>query len=85
MSDIPGDRITHINYEFPNIGWDGRIAIGDSWADTEKIFNGDTWDQTLRGNFNQFIKLKEKYSHLRTVIPVGGWVIIFPLILFFIQ
>jgi hypothetical protein len=34
---------------------------GDSWTDTEKIFNGDTRDQTLRGNFNQFIKLKEKY------------------------
>ncbi len=30
VSDIPGDRITHINYEFANIGWDGRIAIGDS-------------------------------------------------------
>jgi hypothetical protein len=34
---------------------------GDSWADTEKTFNSDTWDQTLRGNFNQFIKVKEKY------------------------
>ncbi len=63
MSDIPGDRITHINYEFANIGWDGRIAIGDSWADKEKTFNSDTWDQPLRGNFNQFIKFT--HTHFR--------------------
>lgn len=35
VSDIPGDRITHINYAFANIGWDGRIAIEDPWVDTE--------------------------------------------------
>jgi chitinase len=61
VSHIPEDRITHINYAFANIGWDGRIAIGDLWADTEKIFSGDTWDQPLRESFNQFIELKEKY------------------------
>ncbi len=77
VHDIPGDKITHINYAFANIGWDGRIAIGDSWADTEKTFDGETWNQPLRGNFNQLIKLKEKYPHLRTLISVGGWVEIF--------
>ncbi|CAF1325319.1 unnamed protein product [Rotaria sordida] len=73
VSDIPGDKITHINYAFANIGSDGRITLGDSWADIEKTFAGDTWDQPLRGNFNQLIKLKEKYPHLRTLISVGGW------------
>ncbi|CAF5070027.1 unnamed protein product, partial [Rotaria sp. Silwood1] len=73
VTDIPGDKITHINYAFANIGFDGRITLGDSWADIEKTFNGDRWDQPLRGNFNQLIKLKEKYSHLRTLISVGGW------------
>ncbi|CAF4625367.1 unnamed protein product [Rotaria sp. Silwood2] len=36
VTDIPGDKITHINYAFANIGSDGRIALGDSWADIEK-------------------------------------------------
>ena len=74
VADIPGDRITHINYAFANIGSDGRLALGDAWADVEKAFPGDTWDQPLRGNFNQLIQLKKKYPHLRTLISVGGWV-----------
>ncbi|UJR07712.1 hypothetical protein I4U23_011997 [Adineta vaga] len=73
INDIAGDKITHINYAFANIGSDGRIALGDPWADVEKAFPGDTWDQPLRGNFNQLIKLKEKYTHLRTLISIGGW------------
>ncbi|CAF2946012.1 unnamed protein product [Rotaria sp. Silwood2] len=73
VADIPGDKITHINYAFANIDSDGRLVLGDSWADVEKAFSGDTWDQPLRGNFNQLLKLKQKYPHLRTLISVGGW------------
>ncbi|UJR38435.1 hypothetical protein I4U23_031103 [Adineta vaga] len=73
IADIPGDKITHINYAFANIGSDGLLVLGDSWADVEKAFPGDTWDQPLRGNFNQLLKLKQKYPHIRTLISVGGW------------
>jgi chitinase len=73
IADIPGDKITHINYAFANIGSDGNLALGDSWADVEKAFPGDTWDQPLRGNFNQLLKLKQKYPHLQTLISIGGW------------
>ncbi|CAF1261141.1 unnamed protein product [Adineta steineri] len=71
--DIPGDIITHINYAFANIGSDGVLALGDSWADVEKAFPGDTWDQPLRGNFNQLRILKKLHPHLQTLISVGGW------------
>ena len=74
VTDIPGEIITHINYAFANIGSDGVIALGDPWADIEKAFPGDTWEQPLRGNFNQLLKLKQKYPHIRTLISVGGWV-----------
>ncbi|CAF1450612.1 unnamed protein product [Rotaria magnacalcarata] len=74
VANIPADKITHINYAFANIGTDGRIALGDSWEDTDKPFDGDTWDQPLRGNFDQLIKLKAKYPHVRTFIFIGGWV-----------
>ncbi|CAF3715578.1 unnamed protein product [Rotaria socialis] len=73
VSDIQGNKLTHINYAFANIGFDGRIALGDPWADVEKTFAGDTWNQPLRGNFNQLLKLKQKYPHLRTSISIGGW------------
>ncbi|CAF1137588.1 unnamed protein product [Adineta ricciae] len=72
VNDIPAEKITHINYAFANISSDGRIAIGDPWADIKKPFQGDIGNQSLQGNFNQLIKLKEKYPHLRTLISVGG-------------
>ena len=74
VTEIPAEKITHINYAFANIGSDGKIALGDSWADVEKAFASDRWDQPLRGNFNQLIRLKQKHPHLRTLISIGGWV-----------
>ncbi len=74
VSDIDGTKLTHMNYAFANISADGIVVLGDSWADVEKTFDGDTWDQPLKGNFNQLLKLKQKYPYLRTLISVGGWV-----------
>ncbi|HLU29596.1 MAG TPA: glycosyl hydrolase family 18 protein, partial [Glycomyces sp.] len=33
----------------------------------------DAWDDPLRGNFNQLMKLKEMYPHLQIVWSFGGW------------
>ncbi len=73
-SDIPIDKITHLNYAFANIDADGRIAIGDSYAAIDKSYPGDTWDQPYRGTYNQINNvLKAQYPHLKTLISVGGW------------
>jgi chitinase len=71
--DIDASKLTHINYAFANISSDGKIALGDSWADVEKPFPGDTEDQPYKGNFYQLTKLKQQYPHLKTLISVGGW------------
>ena len=73
VADIDGSKVTHINYAFANVNSDLTIVLGDSWADVEKTFPGDTWDQPLRGNFNQLLKLKQKYPHIQTLISIGGW------------
>jgi chitinase len=73
VSDIPADKLNVINYAFANITADGDVVLYDSYAAVEKAFPGDTWDQPLRGNFNQLIKLKQKYPHLVTMISIGGW------------
>ncbi|SCY79800.1 glycosyl hydrolase family 18 protein [Alkaliphilus peptidifermentans] len=73
VPDIPADKITHINYAFANISNQGTIMLGDPWADVEKAFPGDSWDQPLKGHFNQLNKLKENHPHLQTLISVGGW------------
>jgi chitinase len=72
-ADIDASKLTHLNYAFANISSDGKIALGDSWADVEKPFPGDTADQPYKGNFYQLTKLKQQYPHLKTLISVGGW------------
>ncbi len=73
-------KITHINYAFGNVQ-NGKCTIGDSYADYEKAYTADqsvdgvadTWDQPLRGNFNQLRKLKAKYPHIKILWSFGGW------------
>ncbi|MFD8736938.1 glycosyl hydrolase family 18 protein [Streptomyces sp. NPDC059618] len=73
-------KITHINYAFGNVT-NGQCAIGDSYADYDKAFTADqsvsgvadTWDQPLRGNFNQLRELKAKYPNLKVLWSFGGW------------
>jgi chitinase len=81
------EKLTHINYAFGNINANGecfmanQLGQGDAWADYGRSFGaadsvdgvGDTWDQDLRGNFNQLRELKEVYPDLKVNISLGGW------------
>lgn len=100
--DIDASKVTHINYAFADICWNGihgnpdptgpnpqtwscqdesgtinvpngTIVMGDPWIDAQKSNPGDTWDETLKGNFKQLIKLKQANPNLKTIISVGGW------------
>ncbi|WP_431993971.1 glycoside hydrolase family 18 protein [Streptomyces albogriseolus] len=74
------DRLTHINYAFGNVTG-GRCALGDAYAATDRAYTAeesvdgvaDTWDQPLRGTFNQLRKLKEKHPGLKVIWSFGGW------------
>ncbi|WP_327259442.1 MULTISPECIES: glycoside hydrolase family 18 protein [unclassified Streptomyces] len=74
------DKLTHINYAFGNVTG-GKCAIGDSYADYDKAYTADqsvdgvadTWDQDLRGNFNQLRKLKKLHPDLKVIWSFGGW------------
>jgi chitinase len=74
------DKLTHINYAFGNVTG-GKCALGDSYAATDKAYTADesvdgvadTWDQPLRGNFNQLLKLKKKHPDLKVLWSFGGW------------
>ncbi|GAA3425055.1 glycosyl hydrolase family 18 protein [Streptosporangium sandarakinum] len=73
-------KLTHILYAFGNTTG-GRCSIGDSYADYDKAYTADqsvdgvadTWDQPLRGNFNQLRKLKKAYPNLKVLWSFGGW------------
>ncbi|MER5464247.1 glycoside hydrolase family 18 protein [Streptomyces sp. NPDC002668] len=74
------NKLTHINYAFGNVTG-GKCAIGDSFADYEKTYTAgqsvdgvaDTWDQPLRGSFNQLRKLKKLHPNLKVLWSFGGW------------
>ncbi|MGL5927504.1 MAG: glycoside hydrolase family 18 protein, partial [Dermatophilaceae bacterium] len=74
------DRLTHIMYAFGNVTG-GRCTIGDSYAAYDKAYTAeqsvdgvaDTWDQPLRGNFNQLRKLKQRHPDLKVIWSFGGW------------
>ncbi|SDD07610.1 chitinase [Actinokineospora iranica] len=73
-------KLTHINYAFGNVQ-NGQCVLGDTYADHDKAYTAansvdgvaDTWDQPLRGNFNQLRKLKKLHPHLKVVFSFGGW------------
>ncbi|WP_078900410.1 glycosyl hydrolase family 18 protein [Streptomyces sp. SBT349] len=74
------EDLTHINYSFGNVQ-NGECTLGDSYAAYERTYTAaesvsgtaDTWDQPLRGNFNQLLQLKELYPDLQVVWSFGGW------------
>ncbi|UUN25737.1 glycoside hydrolase family 18 protein [Streptomyces sp. FIT100] len=73
-------KLTHINYAFGNVTG-GRCVVGDAFADYEKTYTADqsvdgvadTWDQPLRGSFNQLRKLKKLNPQLKVIWSFGGW------------
>lgn len=73
VEDIPAGNLNVINYAFADISSAGEVVLYDSYAAVEKSYPGDTWDQPLKGNFNQLKKLKSRNPHLVTMISVGGW------------
>jgi chitinase len=73
VTDIPADKLTHINYAFANVSEEGECMVGDDWADTQYPYPDDPADALYLGNFRQLNVLKEQYPHLKTLISVGGW------------
>ena len=75
-TDIPIERITHLNYAFARIQ-DGTwaVQIGDSYADTEYLYPGQTWDpSSRRGNFGYInFELKKRNPNFKSLISIGGW------------
>jgi chitinase len=75
-----GAKLTHINYAFGNVTG-GKCAMGDAYAATDRAYTAaesvdgvaDTWDQPLRGNFNQLRKLKKLHPDLKILWSFGGW------------
>jgi chitinase len=62
-SDIVGSDLTTILYSFADIQDSGNLVLTDSYADEQKHYPGDTWDETgnnLYGCLKQLYLMKMK-------------------------
>jgi chitinase len=76
-------RLSHVNYAFANVVPDPnnglwKCQVTDPWADYEvtvpaaNVVPG-TNSATLRGNWNELLKLKARHPQIKTLISIGGW------------
>ncbi|MFE7429202.1 chitinase C-terminal domain-containing protein [Streptomyces sp. NPDC057545] len=80
-SDIPWDKVTHLNYAFAHVDGANRLSVGADGPDNAST--GMTWpgvagaemdpDLPYKGHFNLLNKFKKKHPNVKTMVSVGGW------------
>ncbi|MBW4720022.1 chitinase C-terminal domain-containing protein [Saccharothrix obliqua] len=77
-SDIPWNKVTHLNYAFAHVDAGNKVSVGPDGPDNPST--GMTWpgvelDPSLpyKGHFNLLNKYKKQYPNVKTLVSVGGW------------
>ncbi|MEO8670428.1 MAG: glycosyl hydrolase family 18 protein [Tahibacter sp.] len=81
-SDIPWNKITHINYAFAHIDSANQVSVGNE-ADPQNAATGMQWpgvvgaemdpEYSYKGHFNLLNKFKKQHPTVKTLISIGGW------------
>ncbi|KAK1253955.1 hypothetical protein MKX07_002032 [Trichoderma sp. CBMAI-0711] len=75
-ADLVASDITHVIYSFMNLQSDGTVVASDTYADVEKHYADDSWNDVgtnLYGCAKQLFKLKKANRNLKVMLSIGGW------------
>jgi chitinase len=81
VSDIPWDKVTHVNYAFAHIE-NNQVSVGPV-SDARNAATSMTWPGVAaaemdpaypyQGHFNLLSKFKKAHPQVKTMVSVGGW------------